>query len=481
MRRSRIRLRQIIPPFGCVVIILIFVPSSVCFFIQKSSSTALSVKSSAKSPTSQSPSISMFENSFGRKPIPGERSDPSFPRSLVETAFFKEGDPWKTSLGVLIGGAVIAGLAATTEPATDPVEGAYGAVFNVLDAAVPGSSTDLVAVALGEAIAGVIGAFLTALLRSISSKNRKPLVTEALSDSDYFIAQAGLMPVLQAIGVSPILASIGSVVVASVPSQLVKIGSQEKQRRKEEEKSLLELLEAEKKKQEEQSRTQMQQRVAALRRIRPSVKEVGVDPKGLKPISESELDFVEIFSDLTRWLGYNVLKSDFGDILLYTGSAFSPGIMGATFGFLAAFTARLYADLLYGVLRYGPEVKQAEVRTRQIPDWFAYYASSSLSAAALFGVYEQSQRPISRWIQGILAGGFDGCLGSDFFDVCFDTYIQTNAPGPSAEAQVRALTTNFIMVGQRLQDIAGDTTAEDIARLIRAWAVSANSYLNHVF
>jgi hypothetical protein len=376
---------------------------------------------------------------------------------------------------------VIGGLAGTYEPNASPLEEAYGTVFNVLDATVPASSSDLVAVALGEAIAGVIGAFLTAILRFVASKDRKPLVTEALSDSDYFIAQAGLRPTLEAVGLSPILATLGSVLFASVPSQLVKITSQQKQRRADEEKSLLQLLDSERKKKEKDSRIQLRQRAAALRQIRAAVKEVGVDPKELKPVTKSDLDVVEIFSDVTRWLGYDVLTSDFGDSLLYSGSPFGPGIMGITFGFLAAFTARLYADLLYGVLRYGPEVKQAEVRTRQLPDWFTFYASCSLSSAALFGVYEQSQGPIRRWIQGVLAGGFDACLGSDSFETCFDTYIQANAPIPSAEAELRALATNLIMVGQRLQDIAGDTTADDVERLARAWVVSAYSYMNHLF
>ena len=121
------------------------------------------------------------------------------------------------------------------------------------------------------------------------------------------------------------------------------------------------------------------------------------------------------------------------------------------------------------------------MRERRTREWITQYASASISGAVLFGVYEQSQGPASRWIQGTLAGGVDGCIGSDSFKTCFDTYIQDNAPGPSPEAQARALFTNLVMVAHRLQDIASDTSSEDVQRLLRAWAVSANSFFYSYF
>lgn len=109
------------------------------------------------------------------------------------------------------------------------------------------------------------------------------------------------------------------------------------------------------------------------------------------------------------------------------------------------------------------------------------YFSTAASASALFGFYELSQRPISRWIQGILAGGADGCIGSSSFDLCLQTYIDQNAPGPSTEAQLRALITNLYMVGQRIQDVSVDTSANDVSALVRAWSVAVNSYWYHLF
>lgn len=205
-----------------------------------------------------------------------------------------------------------------------------------------------------------------------------------------------------------------------------------------------------------------------------------VDVSTLEEVTKAEIDFVEMFTDIARWLEYNVLMTEFVTKLSWEGTMLEPGITGALFGALSALSARLYADGLYGIFRCGPTTKQEEVRTRQVVDWVTYYATTALSAATLFGVYEYSQRPISRWIQGILAGGFDGCLGSDSFEACFDTYIAANAPGPSPEAQARALISNLFMVGQRLQDIAVDTSWDDVERLIRAWAVSGFSYLHAV-
>lgn len=149
---------------------------------------------------------------------------------------------------------------------------------------------------------------------------------------------------------------------------------------------------------------------------------------------------------------------------------------GALLGLLAAISSRAYADVLYGRFRYGPKVKQEEVLNRKSVEWASLYFSTAASAATLFGIFELSQRPIFRWVQGTLAGGVEGCIGSSSFDACLQTYIDTNAPGPSGEAQFRALMTNLNMVVQRLQLIAVDTSADDVAALVRAWTVSFVSY-----
>ena len=149
----------------------------------------------------------------------------------------------------------------------------------------------------------------------------------------------------------------------------------------------------------------------------------------------------------------------------------------ALLGSLAAVSSLWYADILYGRFSYGPIEKQQEVRTRNDAEWFSLYSSTAASAAALFGCYEFFQLPIGRYIQGMLAGGVEGCFGSSQFEACMQTYINTNSPGPTAEAQFRALVINLYAVYIRLQDIAADTTTDDMSALIRAWSVSIASYI----
>lgn len=183
----------------------------------------------------------------------------------------------------------------------------------------------------------------------------------------------------------------------------------------------------------------------------------------------------------------SVLKTEYGETALsqlwMVGnnlSAINPlqsAITFALLGSLAAVSSQWYADVLYGRFRYGPIEKQREVRRRNSAEWFSIYSSTAASAATLFGCYEFFQLPIGRYIQGTLSGGVEGCFGSSSFDACMQTFINTNAPGPSTEAQFRALATNLFAVYIRLQDIAGDTTWDDIAALIRAWSVSFASYM----
>jgi hypothetical protein len=160
-------------------------------------------------------------------------------------------------------------------------------------------------------------------------------------------------------------------------------------------------------------------------------------------------------------------------------NAFESSIVYALLGSLAAVSSRWYADVLYGRFCYGPVEKQKEVRTRSEAEWFSLYSSTAASAAVLFGCYEFFQLPIGFWIEGTLAGGVEGCVGSNSFDVCLQTYINTNSPGPTSEAQIRALVTNLYAVWVRLQDIAVDTSADDISALVRAYYVSINSFVSH--
>lgn len=395
--------------------------------------------------------------------------------------------------GPILAFAIILGLALSTEDDLDMTSQlneieildsvARGTVTKVLDAALPNSSTDLFAAALGESIGGILGAACGALISFlgaktvIGAKTRKdssPLITEAIADSDFFIASSAALPLLQAAGLPRPLASLASVVLATIPSELVKLNSREKKRRFKEDELMLQLL-------FEEEQTRKKERKSFFERLRfgnsPRPKSV-VEQTDLIPVSEPSIDFVDVFSDATRWLAFGVLKADFGMPIMWDGLLLDVSLTGALFGIVAAISSQLYADVLYFV-GYGPESRQQTILSREPIDWLAVYSARAASTAALFGVYEYSQGPISQYVQGTLAGGVEGCIGSSSFNACLQTYIDSNAPGPSPEAQFRALATNLVMLGERLQDIAGDTSWDDINALVAAWSVSVNSYLPH--
>ncbi|KAL3903303.1 MAG: hypothetical protein SGILL_010496 [Bacillariaceae sp.] len=383
-------------------------------------------------------------------------------------------------------------------------EVAFATATRVIDASVPTSSTDYVAIALGESIAGVIGAAfsvgINVLLRpdrivqrnkakeqdetSNSSSTTNPFVSQALSDSDYFIANSATDSLLVAIGVAPEVAKLSSVFIAAVPSQLVKLIPVIREQRAQEELLLQQLLLEQQLQVAEASKQNMPNNLLSMLPFSTSRKEeaaaaIVANPKDLIPVTGTiGIDFVEVFADVTRWLEYDVLKREFAGTLVWNNQMLDPSMTGAVLGLLAAVSSRLYADVLYQ--SYGPVSKQEEVRSRPNIEWLSRYFATAASAATLFGFYEASQGPIFRWIQGTLAGGVEGCVGSSSFDACLQTYIDTNSPGASPEAQARALATNLFMVGQRLQDIAVDTTFDDVAALVRAWAVTLVSYLNHL-
>lgn len=403
----------------------------------------------------------------------------------------------------------------------------------VVENTVPTTSTEVVAVTLGESIGGVIGAVISVAInfvlrggknkddssesmesnntKNTKNMNKQSLLSQGLSDGDYFIANSASFSLLEAVGVPESVAKYSSIFIAAIPSQLVKIGSRiSEQKRAKEDEILYNLLREDQKR---KKRRNLNDLIPSMQGKNQQQEKKIVDPKELVPVTlgavtagetapssivtvatespatavATSIDVVEIFADVTRWLEYDVLKTEYGEIassklwmVEHNLSAINPlqsAITFALLGSLAAVSSRWYADILYGRFCYGPIEKQHEVRTRNDAEWFSLYSSTAASAAALFGCYEFFQLPIGRYIQGTLAGGVEGCVGSSRFDACMQTYIDTNSPGPTAEAQIRALVTNLYAVYIRLQDIAGDTTTDDMSALIRAWSVSIASYI----
>mmetsp|Transcript_27726 Transcript_27726/g.65156 ORF Transcript_27726/g.65156 Transcript_27726/m.65156 type:complete len:594 (+) Transcript_27726:113-1894(+) len=434
--------------------------------------------------------------------------------------------------GLILAVGIILSLAGMSGPSnggfgnSDEITSSSVAVMTkVVENTVPTTSTEVVAVTLGESIGGVIGAIFSVAINFIllrgkagdslqshksnsrKSNNMKSLLSQGISDSDYFIANSASNTLLEAVGVPETVAKYGSVFIAAIPSQLVKIGPRMKKKKRVEERKLL--SSAERKTQQRQGirnsksslwriNEQKNTKTAKSEEFAPeavaaattsgtaAASTAALTTESTAAIAVSSIDFVEVFADVTRWLEYDVLKTEYGEKVLTqlwmvenniaAINPFQSAITFALLGSLAAVSSRWYADVLYGRFRYGPVEKQREVRSRNTAEWFSMYSSTAASAATLFGCYEFFQLPVSRYIQGTLSGGVEGCVGSARFNACMQTFIDTNSPGPSAEAQLRALITNLYAVYVRLGDIAVDTSADDVSALIRAWSVSIASY-----
>ncbi|EEC50512.1 predicted protein [Phaeodactylum tricornutum CCAP 1055/1] len=323
-----------------------------------------------------------------------------------------------------------------------------GIADNIIDAAFPLSTTDVVSVALGEVFAGLIGAVaafsISATLRwqrKVMTQNQPKLsVADAVADGDFFVAKAGAFPLFEALGFSPILASVASVAIAIVPNQLIKLGSYRRQQKLQENVELERLLREQQEKSVEKTGSFALFSQKLFRSKTPDPPST-VDPSSLKPVTLQKDTFVvETFADITKWLEYDILSNEYGGKLLFNGLPLFTGFEGAIFGTLAAVSAQMYADLLYCGFGWGGEERRQQVLSRTISEWSAAYLFRCIASAALFGVFQTAQVPARVLISSFLSGSVDGCIGSEYFDTCNEAYLTFNPPPrASVEAELRAL------------------------------------------
>lgn len=398
-----------------------------------------------------------------------------------------------TAAGTLLVVGLIYTLALNTEITADTgavsMEALESVSYNVVDAALPLTASDVVSVAAGEAIAGVVGA-ATSFGISFSSRrlpwgsasgdqqyNAKQSqqavkVSDAVADGDFLLTNAAAYPLLAAIGLSPLLSAVTSTLLAIVPYGIVKVGARRREALRREDELLQSLLDQNQlRKQRQQlgwgpfrssdggggaalSRQQQQQAridsVLGLTNVVPLAKTNSrgttknvVDPKTLTPIQEDKpnLDAVETFSDILKWLQFSVLTSDFGGHLLWQGQELLPGVESAIFGSVAGVSSQFYSDILYAVFQFGGTAKQEMVKSRSLLDWINIYAAKTIYFAVLFGVYEAVQEPAKDIVAVLLSGGAEACYGSNDMRACIETYVSLNPPGASPEAQLRSFIT----------------------------------------
>ena len=362
---------------------------------------------------------------------------------------------------------------------------------NVLKASMPQSATDVVSVAVGEGIAGVIGAvaslivsFLLRLQMSSSADekrmeggvgavNKQEMLRSALADGDYFVTRAAALPLFESLGLSPLAATVTSVILASVPYEFIKLGSSREKARFEEELLLEKLL------QEEQEKKRQQNGLfSRLSNGRTESVVTTVDLKSLIPAKENKpIDFVELFADITKWLEYDVLKTDLSGRLVWNGQVLASNVDSALFGFFAALSSQLYADIIYRYTDYGTEEKRTESRERSLGGWLKLYATTSLNSAVLFGVYATVKNPVGSAIAGFLSGGVDSCIGSQDYKTCMDAYMLSNPPQADTAAQLRSLATAFVSLLDRLQTDA----SLDKQEFTRSLVVQLYSFMEQIF
>ena len=381
---------------------------------------------------------------------------------------------------------------------------------NIATTVIPQSTEDIIAVSIGEGIAGVIGAFATWLLglvlnfkrdeefiitpvaqKSMGGQNKvNALVSEAVADGDYFLTRAAAQPLFEAVGVPIFFASLASVLLATLPYEAIKLSTRKRMNTLEEE-ILLDMLEKEESKRQKDMTVvdKLSNTVGGFIQqlyVTPNDVEVGtIDDEGeFTPVQPNApiLDYVELFADITKWLEYDVLINNYRGILtLPNGMALSSGWESAIFGLLAALSSQLYTDVLYLYSDFGNPTKREQTLNRSIEGWASVYATKCLSAATLFGVYEAVRGPTSIFLSRLVSGGVGGCVGSKDYDLCMETYLIDNPPVATFQADFRALAVSVMNWADNFSWILPLNDQESFQSFVRGLAVSLYSVLSRFF
>lgn len=313
----------------------------------------------------------------------------------------------------------------------------------------PTSTADVVSVTLAESAAGIVAAGVS-LVVSLSLGIRKgektaDLVGNAIGNGDFLVAQATAMPLLESFGVPAFVATILSVIFAAIPAELVKVTFTKKAMKRAQEEKLLQQLLAEE---------EIRMNDFTFNLFGKSNKETDHSDESeqhlLSQQNTNDSLVVEIVSDIIKWLGYAVLCSDLGGRIVIDGMRPFPGLESAAFGATAALSAQVYSDILYAYFGFGGSEKQEQVRSRTLLQWLSSYTSEAVSGATLFGVYNIMQIPTKAAISAFLSGGVEGCVGSQDFSACLQSYAAANPPGASPEAELRSLITALVSVWNQL-------------------------------
>jgi len=402
----------------------------------------------------------------------------------------------------------------------DSIEQLEAISLNVFDAAFPTTATDVISVALGEGIAASIGGLVSVAARSSSSVSAKGLrqeyfgdmksgmtlantdgnrsngstilittntaataatrqgvsmdgfIVDAVADTDYFITRAAAKQLFTGIGLPPFL----GVLLASIPSELIKVTARQREKRKREDELLQALLREEQKKKAKSKNFFNVQSRFQKERMDPNTALSADISKRVTPGFANQIDFVEVFADVTKWLEYDVLINDFNGMVTWNDIPVPSGVESAVFGFLAALSSQLWADALYYFSDFGLEENRIMARSRSFKDTLSLYAARCFGSATLFGVYESARLPISLFITNLLSGGVDGCLGSDDYNFCVETFMTENPASATIEEQARAFFVAIANIISRFNDDLDYGSVDEFNNFVRALAVQFYSF-----
>jgi len=360
-----------------------------------------------------------------------------------------------TLIGAFLGSTVV--LLALDFDATSTAQ-------NILGTTLPDSSADVVALAVGEGLAGLISASFLFIGKSLGGGRTKDDASESLAEAQFFVAQSALSPLVASFGISSLLA----VLAASIPSELTKQVT--KTRRNSEDKYMELLLENEKKK---------------ANKTRPLF---SPSPSPQNFADSSTLDYVEFTTDVTKWLEYSVLCSNFrGYIAAGIGGGYYRSWLGrfvesAVFGTICAVSSELYKDTAYYYAGFGDAQRRDEVRSRTLKEWTSKYLITSFASASLFGIYDAARLPLSSYIVELFSGGIDSCIGSSDFDLCTSVFLLDNSDvelGASLQGELRAVAASVYGFVTRSGIYLEDK--EDFVALGRAFIVKIYSIIAAIF
>ena len=430
-----------------------------------------------------------FAGAFPPPPPAGDRKvgrrgpdSPLLETNLPPTITRIPTNPAFTSLaGLLLATYVLYNLGIRDETASGVDELMAQSTGIILDVALPQSASDVISIFVSEGIAGGVGFAATTAVTKAMSVTSTSYATEAIAGTEYFLTRSVAFPVLLSLGLSPVLSIIGSVLLASIPYELVKYEDRLQQTIKAEDDLLGELLREEREKGGERS---FDLKKNPFKNLFTSGKSTAdqvdnFDVANLQPATNfaSILDIPELLTDVIKWLEYDVLKSQFGGMLLsLNGVPLSSGAESAVFGFMAGLSSQLYQDALYQNTDLGPEEKAVEARTRNNAKLLAMYATTCFSTAALFCTYESVKVPAKLFLSGLISGGYAGCAGSEYFDLCVDSF-EWSSPAivpdaASIQAEFRGLVVILFSLFQSWFGVFLDyTDAASIQAEFRALAV----------